>query len=41
MLNRTAWGRHVYAVGDDKDAAELAGIQTDKVLMSVYVLAGL
>ena len=40
MLNRTAWGRHVYAVGDDKDAAELAGIQTNKVLMSVYVLAG-
>lgn len=41
MLNRTAWGRHVYAVGDDKEAAELAGIQTDRVLMSVYVLAGL
>ncbi len=40
MLNRTAWGRHVYAVGDDKDAAELAGIQTNKVLMSVYILAG-
>ncbi len=40
LLNRTAWGRHVYAVGDDKDAAELAGIQTDRVLMSVYMLAG-
>ena len=41
MLNRTAWGRHVYAVGDDREAAELAGIQTDKVLVSVYVAAGL
>lgn len=41
MLNKTAWGRHVYAVGDDKDAAELAGIRTDKVLRSVYILAGL
>ncbi len=41
MLNRTAWGRHVYAVGDDRGAAELAGIQTDKVLLSVYVVAGL
>ncbi len=41
MLNRTAWGRHVYAVGDDKDAAELAGIRTDRTLISVYALAGL
>ena len=41
MLNRTAWGRHVYAVGDDKEAAELAGIRTDRVLVSVYALAGL
>lgn len=41
LLNRTAWGRHVYAVGDDKDAAELAGIRTNRTLISVYVLAGL
>ena len=41
MLNKTAWGRHVYAVGDDKEAAELAGIRTDRVLISVYALAGL
>lgn len=40
MLNKTAWGRHVYAVGDDKEAAELAGIRTDRTLMSVYALAG-
>lgn len=41
LLNRTAWGRHVYATGDDKEAAELAGIRTDRTLMSVYMLAGL
>jgi fructose transport system permease protein len=41
LLNRTAWGRHVYAVGDDKEAAELAGIRTDRTLVSVYALAGL
>ncbi|SOB99007.1 fructose transport system permease protein [Rhodobacter sp. JA431] len=41
MLNKTAWGRHVYAVGDDKEAAELAGIQADRVLLSVYGMAGL
>jgi fructose transport system permease protein len=41
MLNKTAWGRHVYAIGDDKEAAELAGIRTDRTLLSVYALAGL
>jgi fructose transport system permease protein len=40
MLNRTAWGRHVYAVGDDKEAAELSGIRTNRTLISVYALAG-
>ncbi|MEJ1158169.1 ABC transporter permease [Prosthecomicrobium sp. N25] len=40
VLNHTPWGRHVHAVGDDPDAARLAGIRTDRVLMSVYVVAG-
>lgn len=40
MLNKTAWGRHVYAIGDDKEAAELSGIRTDRTLISVYMLAG-
>jgi fructose transport system permease protein len=40
MLNRTAWGRHVNAVGDDADAAMLSGVQIDKTLVSVYALAG-
>jgi fructose transport system permease protein len=41
ILNRTAFGRHIYAVGDDPDAARLAGIDVNRTLMSVYVLAGL
>src|SRR5262245_24765764 len=41
ILNWTAYGRHIYAIGDDPDAARLAGIRTDKLLLSVYVLAGL
>src|SRR6202041_814272 len=41
VLNRTAYGRHVYATGDDPEAARLAGINTDRILLSVYVLAGL
>ncbi|MEI8222108.1 MAG: ABC transporter permease [Actinomycetes bacterium] len=39
-LRYTAWGRHVYATGDDIEAARLAGIQTNRVLMSVYLVAG-
>jgi fructose transport system permease protein len=41
FLNRTAYGRHLYATGDDPEAARLAGIDTDRVLLSVYVFAGL
>jgi fructose transport system permease protein len=41
VLNRTPYGRHIYATGDDPEAARLAGINTERVLLSVYVLAGL
>jgi fructose transport system permease protein len=41
VLKNTAWGRHVYAVGDDQEAARLAGVRTSKVLLSVYIVAGL
>jgi fructose transport system permease protein len=41
MLNRTAFGRHVYATGDDPNAARLAGISTSRTLVAVYALAGL
>lgn len=40
ILRKTAWGRHVYAVGDDPEAARLAGIRSNGVLLSVYVVAG-
>ena len=41
VLKNTAWGRHVYATGDDAEAARLAGVRTDRVLLSVYIVAGL
>ena len=41
VLSQTAWGRHVYAVGDDPDAAELSGVNVKSTLISVYALAGL
>ena len=36
LLTCTAWGRHVYAVGDDPKAAELAGVRSRNVLLTVY-----
>ena len=40
VLNLTAWGRHVQAVGDDTESANLAGIRTDRTLLQVYIIAG-
>ncbi|MCO6187516.1 ABC transporter permease [Rhizobium sp. L1K21] len=40
-LRSTAWGRHVYAVGDDPEAAELAGVSVNRTLMSIYILVGI
>ncbi|MEM9341632.1 MAG: ABC transporter permease [Pseudomonadota bacterium] len=40
-LKHTAWGRHVYAVGDDPEAAELSGVNVKKTLISVYLLSGI
>ena len=40
-LSQTAWGRHVYAVGDDIEGARLAGIRVKRVLLSVYLVAGI
>jgi fructose transport system permease protein len=39
-LRNTAWGRHLYATGDDTEASRLAGIRTDRVILSAYVVAG-
>ncbi|TMH01378.1 MAG: ABC transporter permease, partial [Betaproteobacteria bacterium] len=39
-LKETARGRHVYAVGNNKEATRLTGIPTQRVLLGVYVLAG-
>ncbi|MDT3722054.1 ABC transporter permease [Pseudomonas oryzihabitans] len=41
VLNHTAWGRHLYAVGDDPEAAALAGVNVRRMLITVYGLSGL
>jgi fructose transport system permease protein len=41
VLRSTPWGRSVYAVGDNPEAARLAGINTRRVLTTVYVVAAI
>lgn len=41
LLSRTVWGRRVYAVGSNKEAAQSSGIPVRATLWSVYILAGL
>jgi fructose transport system permease protein len=41
LLTQTGWGRHVFAAGNSPEAARLAGIKVKRVLLSVYLLAGL
>ncbi|MDR1767243.1 MAG: ribose ABC transporter permease [Propionibacteriaceae bacterium] len=40
LLERTKFGRHVYAVGGNPEAARLAGISVRRVLIWVYTIAG-
>nr|AGU11655.1 Branched-chain amino acid transport system/permease component [uncultured organism] len=40
-LSRTAWGRHVHAVGDAPEAARRSGISVRRTVLSAYLVAGL
>ncbi|MDO4259421.1 MAG: ABC transporter permease [Actinomycetaceae bacterium] len=40
LMERTAFGRHVYAVGGNPEAARLAGINVKATLLWVYTIAG-
>jgi fructose transport system permease protein len=41
VLRQTAAGRHVYAVGNNPEAARLTGIRVQRLLLGVYTTAGL
>ena len=41
VLTRTRWGRHLYAIGGNREAARLMGIPVDHRLVAVYAAAGL
>lgn len=38
ILNRTVFGYHVYATGDDREAADMTGVNTDRVKILGFVL---
>jgi ribose/xylose/arabinose/galactoside ABC-type transport system permease subunit len=40
VLRRTRFGRHVYAVGGNEEAARLAGVPVRRVKLGVYMIAG-
>ncbi|HEX3419335.1 MAG TPA: ABC transporter permease [Stellaceae bacterium] len=40
-LRHFVWGRHLYAVGGNAQAAALTGVRVPRVVLSVYVLSGL
>lgn len=41
MLNNTPFGRYIYALGGNEQAARISGINVDRVKIGVYTLAGL
>jgi ribose transport system permease protein len=41
ILRKTAYGRRIYAVGSNREAARLSGVAVDPVLISVYVVCSL
>jgi ribose transport system permease protein len=41
VLNYTRFGRHVFSVGDNDEAARLMGLNVDRVTIAVYALSGL
>lgn len=40
-LSQTSWGKHVYAVGGNRQAADQSGIKSGRVLFSVYIATGI
>lgn len=40
VLKTTSWGRYLFAIGGNEQAARLTGIPVDRIKIQVYVLAG-
>ncbi|HPY36967.1 MAG TPA: sugar ABC transporter permease [Clostridia bacterium] len=40
ITTRTPFGRHVYAIGGNREAARLSGINVKKEMMKIFIIAG-
>lgn len=40
LMTRTVWGRYLYAVGGNPEAARLAGVRVNRILLFAYVVSG-
>lgn len=41
ILNRTRFGRHLFAIGGNEEAARLSGVRVNRVKVTAYVISGL
>jgi ribose transport system permease protein len=41
ILKSTTWGRHIYAIGGNEQAARLTGVPVDRVKMQAYIVSAL
>ncbi|RKY02584.1 MAG: ribose ABC transporter permease [Spirochaetes bacterium] len=41
VLDKTSFGRYIYAVGSNEEVAKLSGINVDRIKISVYVISGI
>ena len=41
FLNRTVWGRHLLALGNNEEAARFSGIATDRLVILSYIICSL
>lgn len=41
VLHRSVFGRYLYAIGKNEEAARFSGIRTDRIIMAAYVICGL
>ena len=41
LMARTVFGRHIYGVGGNRDAARLSGLKVDRIIILTFVIAGL
>src|SRR5258708_17093813 len=41
ILKYSAFGRYIYAIGGNENAARLAGIQVDQIKVAVYAISGM